>query len=170
MVAETVTGPGGAFAFEGIAPGEYVPGVRRTGFAAYSVPLEVGAEGPTPLDVRLSLDPVEVEPLNVDVEGRPLRLVETGFYDRLEEGWGTYFKPEWVSTRRGGFIRLSHFVSNLQMRAPPSRCPTVLSCGRWDWSPGNARSRGNVRRVRRRCAPRPSVRSPPRPSRCRCPR
>ncbi|MCZ0935922.1 MAG: carboxypeptidase-like regulatory domain-containing protein [Gemmatimonadetes bacterium] len=125
VVAETVTGASGAFAFDGIAPGEYVLGVRRIGFAAYSVPLAVGPDGPASLDVRLSLDPVEVAPLEVDVEGRPLRLVETGFYDRLEEGWGTYFEPEWIRTRSAGFTRLSHFMSNLQMRAPLSRCPTV---------------------------------------------
>ena len=125
VVAETVTGAGGAFAFDGIAPGEYVLGVRRIGFAPYSVPLEVGPDGPAPLDVRLSLDPVEVAPLEVDVEGRPLRLVETGFYDRLEEGWGTYFEPEWIRTRSAGFTRLPHFLSNLQQRAPLSRCPTV---------------------------------------------
>ena len=125
VVAETITGPGGAFAFDGIAPGAYVLGVRRIGFAAYSVPLEVGPDGLAPLDVRLLLDPVEVEPLEVDVEGRPLRLVETGFYDRLEDGWGTYFEPEWIRTRTAGFARLSRFVSNLQMRAPQSRCPTV---------------------------------------------
>ncbi len=125
VVAETVTGLGGAFAFDGIAPGEYVLGVRRIGFAAYSVPLEVGPDGTAPLDVRLSLDPVEMAPLEVDVEGRPLRLVETGFYDRLEEGWGTYFEPEWIRTRSVGVARLAHFVSNLQMRAPLSRCPTV---------------------------------------------
>ncbi len=125
VVAETVTGLSGAFSFDGIAPGEYVLGVRRIGFAAYSVPLEVGPDRPGPLDVRLLLDPVEVAPLEVDVEGRPLRLVETGFYDRLEEGWGTYFEPEWVRTRSVGFTRLSHFVSSLQMRAPQSRCPSV---------------------------------------------
>jgi hypothetical protein len=125
VVAETVTGPGGSFALEAIPPGEYVLGVRRIGFAAYSVPLEVGPDGLAPIDVRLSLDPVELEPLEVDVEGRPLRLVETGFYDRLEDGWGTYFEPEWIRTRRAGFIRLTDFVSNLQMRAPLSRCPKV---------------------------------------------
>lgn len=125
VVAETVTGASGAFAFDGIAPGEYVLGVRRIGFAPYSVPLEVGPDGPAPLDVRLSLDPVQVAPLEVDVEGRPLRLVETGFYDRLEEGWGTYFEPEWIRTRSVGFTRLPHFLSNLQRRAPLSRCPTV---------------------------------------------
>ncbi|MDE2663205.1 MAG: carboxypeptidase-like regulatory domain-containing protein [Gemmatimonadota bacterium] len=124
-VAETVTGASGAFSFDGIAPGEYVLGVRRIGFAAYSVPLEVGPDEPAPLDVRLSLDPVAMEPLEVDVEGRPLRLVETGFYDRLEEGWGTYFEPEWIRTQSAGFTRLPHFLSNLQQRAPLSRCPTV---------------------------------------------
>lgn len=47
VVAETVTGPSGSFAFEAIPPGEYVLGVRRIGFAAYSVPLEMGADGLT---------------------------------------------------------------------------------------------------------------------------
>ena len=125
VVAGTVTGASGAFAFDGIAPGEYVLGVRRIGFAAYSERLEVGPDGAAPLDVRLSLDPVEMAPLEVDVEGRPLRLVETGFYDRLEEGWGTYFEPQWIRTQRVGFIQLAHFLSNLQQRAPLSRCPTV---------------------------------------------
>ena len=125
VVAETISGPDGAFVFDGIAPGAYVLGVRRIGFAAHSVPLEVGPGGSAPFDVRLSLDPVEVATLDVDVEGRPLRLVEAGFYDRMDEGWGTYFEPEWIRTRSVGFIRLAHFVSDLQLRAPLSRCPTV---------------------------------------------
>ena len=124
-VAEAVTGPDGTFAFDGMEPGEYVLGVSRIGFAAFSMPLEVGPDGPATLEVRLSLEPVEVAPLDVDVEGRPLGLVEAGFYDRLEEGWGTYFEPEWIRTRSAGFSRLARFVSDLQLRAPLSRCPTV---------------------------------------------
>lgn len=125
VLREAVTGPDGTFAFDGLIPGEYVLGVRRIGFAAFSMPVDVGPDGSPPVDVRLALAPVEVAPLNVDVEGRALGLVEAGFYDRLEDGWGTFFEPEWIQTRSAGFTRLTHFVANLQQRAPLSRCPTV---------------------------------------------
>ena len=124
-VRETLSGAAGAFAFDGVAPGEYMLGVRRIGYEGLSTPLEIGPGAAANLDVRLTPRAIPLDPLNVDVEGRPPRLSETGFYDRLEVGWGTYFEPEWIRTRSAGFIRLSRFVANLQMRAPLSRCPSV---------------------------------------------
>lgn len=97
-------------------------GVRRIGYEGLSVPLDIGPDGPAALALRLTPTAIPLEPLNVDIEGRPPRLAETGFYDRLEEGWGTYFEPEWIRTASAGYIRLSRFVENLQMRAPLSRC------------------------------------------------
>lgn len=124
-VRETLSGPAGGFVFDGVVPGEYVLGVRRIGYEGLSTPLEIGPDALATLNLRLTPRAIPMEPLNVDIEGRPPRLAETGFYDRLEEGWGTYFEPEWIRTRSAGFIRLSHFVSNLQMRAPLSRCSQV---------------------------------------------
>ncbi|WP_425152922.1 carboxypeptidase regulatory-like domain-containing protein [Candidatus Palauibacter sp.] len=124
-VRETLSGSAGGFAFEGVAPGEYVLGVRRIGYEGLSTPLEIGPGGLATLNLGLTPQAIPLEPLNVDVEGRAPRLAETGFYDRLEEGWGTYFEPEWIRTRSVGFIRLSRFVSNLQGRAPLSRCAQV---------------------------------------------
>ena len=121
-VRETLSGPAGAFAFDGVSPGEYVIGVRRIGYEGLSLPLDIVPEGLAPLSLRLTPTAIPLEPLNVDIEGRPPRLSETGFYDRLEEGWGTYFEPEWIRTANAGYIRLSRFVDNLQMRAPLSRC------------------------------------------------
>ena len=122
---ETLTGPEGTFAFEGVAPGDYALGVRRIGYEDFSIPLEIGAGAPAPVEVGLRTRAIPLQPLNVDVEGRPPRLVETGFYDRLEEGWGAYFEPDWIETRSAGHIRLSRFLSDLQMRAPLSRCERV---------------------------------------------
>ena len=124
-VRETLSGAEGSFAFDGVSPGEYVIGVRRIGYQGLSTPLDIGPEGLSALNLRLAPTAIPLEPLRVDVEGRPLRLAETGFYDRLEVGWGTYFEPEWIRTRSAGFIRLSRFLANLQMRAPMSRCPSV---------------------------------------------
>lgn len=124
-VREALTGSEGAFAFERVAPGDYMLGVRRIGYEDFSIPLEIGPGTPAPVEVGLRTRAIPLQPLNVAVEGRPPRLAETGFYDRLEEGWGTYFEPDWIETSRAGFIGLGQFVANLQMRAPLSRCEGV---------------------------------------------
>ena len=122
---ETTTGPDGAFAFAQVAPGAYTIAVRRFGYELLSTPLEVGAQAPPRLDVRLTPQAIPLEPLEVGVEGRPPRLVESGFYERMEEGWGTYFDPVWMKANKAGYDRLGQFLSTLQLRAPQSRCAQV---------------------------------------------
>ncbi len=122
---ETITGPDGAFAFAQVAPGAYALAVRRFGYELLSMPLEVGAQEPPRLDVRLTPQAIPLEPLEVGVEGRPPDLVESGFYDRMEEGWGTFFEPEWIEASKVGFVRLTDFLSVLHGRAPLSRCGKI---------------------------------------------
>ena len=122
---ETITGPDGAFAFAQVAPGAYALAVRRFGYELLSTPLEIGAQEPPRLDVRLTPQAIPLEPLEVGVEGRPPRLVESGFYDRMEEGWGTFFEPAWVEANKVGYTFLADFLPNLQMRAPEFRCAEV---------------------------------------------
>ncbi|WP_419861612.1 carboxypeptidase regulatory-like domain-containing protein [Candidatus Palauibacter sp.] len=122
---ETITGPDGAFAFAQVALGAHTLGVQRLGYEVLSTPLEIGQQALSRLDVRLQPRAIPLAPLEVDVEGRPPRLVESGFYDRREEGWGTFLDPEWVEANKVGFIRLNDFMSALQFRAPLSGCPQV---------------------------------------------
>ena len=122
---ETITGPDGAFAFARIAPGTYTLGVRRLGYEVLSMPLEIGPAAPPRLDVQLTPRAIPLEPLEVGVEGRPPRLVESGFYDRMEEGWGVFLEPRWIEANKRGFVRLADFMSTLQMRAPLPRCPKI---------------------------------------------
>ncbi len=122
---ETITGPDGAFAFAQVAPGTHTLAVRRLGYEMLSTPLEVGAEAPPRLDVRLQPQAIPLEPLDVDVEGRAPGLVESGFYDRMEEGWGVYFEPEWIEASKGGFVRLRDYLWVLHGRAPLSRCGAI---------------------------------------------
>lgn len=125
-VRETLTGPEGAFAFESVSPGAYMLGVRRIGYEVMSVPLEVGPGGTAePLNLQLRSRAIPLDPLEVSVEGRAPRLAEAGFYDRMEEGWGVFLEPEWVDANKAGFVRLSDFMTTLQMRAPMSRCGEV---------------------------------------------
>ncbi len=122
---ETITGPDGAFAFAQVAPGTYTLAVRRLGYEILSAPLEVGSQAPPRLDVRLQPQAIPLDPLEVGVEGRPPRLAESGFYERMEEGWGVFVEPEWIEANKRGFVRLADFMSTLQMRAPLPRCPKI---------------------------------------------
>ncbi len=122
---ETITGPDGAFTFAQVAPGEYTLGVRRLGYEVLSTPLEIGPQAPLRLDVRLQPQAIPLEPLEVGVEGRAPRLVESGFYDRMEEGWGVFLEPQWIEANKRGFVRLADFMSTLQMRAPLPRCDKI---------------------------------------------
>ncbi|MXW66882.1 MAG: carboxypeptidase regulatory-like domain-containing protein [Gemmatimonadales bacterium] len=122
---ETITGPDGTFAFAQVAPGAYMLAVRRFGYELLSTPLEIDAQAPPRLDVRLTPQAIPLEPLEVGVEGRAPRLVESGFYDRMEEGWGVFVEPAWIEANKRGFVRMSDFMSTLQMRAPLPRCPKI---------------------------------------------
>ena len=122
---ETITGPNGAFAFAQVAPGTYTLGVRRLGYEVLFIPLEIGPRAPPRLEVQLTPQAIPLEPLEVGVEGRPPRLVESGFYDRMEEGWGVFLEPQWIEANKRGFVRLADFMSTLQMRAPLPRCPEI---------------------------------------------
>ncbi len=122
---ETITGADGAFAFAQVAPGTYALAVRRFGYELLSTPLEVGAQAPPRLDLRLTPQAIPLDPLEVGVAGRPPDLVESGFYDRMEEGWGTFFEPEWIEASKVGFVRLRDYLWVLQNRAPLSRCEKI---------------------------------------------
>ncbi len=122
---ETITGLDGTFAFSRVVSGEYTLAVRHLGYEVLSAPVDIGPLAPPRLDVRLQPDAIPLEPLDVDVAGRAPRLVESGFYDRMDEGWGTYFEPAWLEANKAGYDRLGQFLSTLQLRAPQSRCPTV---------------------------------------------
>lgn len=122
---ETITGSDGAFVFPGVAPGTYALAVRRFGYELLSTPLEIGAQAPPRLDVRLQPQAIPLEPLEVGVAGRPPDLVESGFYDRMEEGWGVFFEPEWIEASKVGFVRMRDFLWVLQNRAPLSRCGKI---------------------------------------------
>ena len=140
---ETITGPDGAFAFAQVPPGEYTLAVRRFGYEVLSAPLEIGSQAPPRLDVRLQPQAIPLEPLEVGVEGRPPRLAESGFYDRMEEGWGVFVEPEWIEANKRGFVRLADFMSTLQMRAPLPRClaiPVYLDRRPIGWADGSGTS------------------------------
>ncbi len=118
LTAEALTDPDGVFSFEAIVPGEYVLLVRRLGYAELSIPLTVEEEQAVELSVRLTPAAIRVAPLEVGIRGRPARLAEAGYYDRMARGWGTFTDPASMTVLRKGSIRLPQLVQILQDRAP----------------------------------------------------
>lgn len=118
VTATAVTDAGGVFSFEAIVPGDYELIVRRLGYVELSVPLTVDEEPVVELSVRLTPAAIRVAPLEVGIQGRPARLVESGFYERMARGWGTFTDPVTMAALREGSIRLPQLVRILQDRTP----------------------------------------------------
>lgn len=131
----------GAFAFQGVPPGDL-----RVSASAYSfeqAETTVTVEGGRTARVILELtpQPIESEGLSVTVEGRIPRLARDGFYDRKDRGLGVLFGPEYMEKAAhgiGGFdperFLLTHGAWNPFRRARRKGCegPVYFVNGRPD--------------------------------------
>lgn len=126
------TGPEGTFAFADVPVGSYQLRVTHLGYAPQTAEVEVASRRSSFVEIPLQPEAIEVEPIDVRVERRPIYLEEVGFYDRLEEGWGEQFNPGWVETRKVGYTRADQFVAYVQGRVPSLGCspPPVYVDGR----------------------------------------
>lgn len=124
---QTVSSAAGEFTFSGVAPGEYTLLIRRIGYNDSRTPMRIASNRSAPLTLHLRLTPkaVALDPIDVTVRARPPRLVESGFYRRMEEGWGTYFEPDWIEANTVGYTSLTGFLSNLERRVGESQCRRV---------------------------------------------
>ena len=120
-VLEAISSTEGTFEFESVAEGAYELTAMAAGYAPLSTSLTLSAGERSPLLVRLVPEAIPLEPLHVEVEGRPARLVETGFYDRRSLGIGTFFDPASVARSGAGHSQAERFLLSLQNRAP-ARC------------------------------------------------
>jgi hypothetical protein len=91
--AVALSGDDGRFALYGIRPGTRTLTVRRIGFEPVEIPVEVSADSPRDITVRLAdfvptLDTVVVTAI------RDRALDRVGFLRRRKSGTGTYLSPE----------------------------------------------------------------------------
>lgn len=81
----------GRFRLPSLPSGRWEIRVRHVGHGVHSDSVDVRPGARIHLSLRLTRDPVEVAPLNVEVESvRSLWLDRVGFYDRRRRGHGTY--------------------------------------------------------------------------------
>lgn len=103
----------GRFALSGIPVGRHQLSVQHLGFAALTYPVTVTRGLTTEVEIGLTPDPVELEPL-VATATRPRRLEVQGFYERRYwgelTGNGTFFTAEDIERRAP--LRITHMVAD----------------------------------------------------------
>ena len=76
----------GRFEIGGLTPGTWSLSVRYLGRAPLQAELEVPPEGTLDVEIRLAVEPVELEPMVVTATPRSSYLEDMGFYRRREQG------------------------------------------------------------------------------------
>lgn len=84
----------GRFSFDEMEPGTYAVEFNGYGYAARVDTVEVAAGQTTEAQVPMRVDPIDLEPIEVVVERRELKLEQIGFYERRSEGWGSFIDLE----------------------------------------------------------------------------
>ncbi|WP_419161141.1 carboxypeptidase regulatory-like domain-containing protein [Candidatus Palauibacter sp.] len=103
----------GLFVLSGLPVGEHELSVRHLGYAPLTHPVTVTRGLTTEVEIGLSPDPVELEPL-VATATRPRRLEIKGFYERKYwgelSGGGTFFTAEDIARRNP--VRITHMIAD----------------------------------------------------------
>ncbi|UCC47344.1 MAG: carboxypeptidase regulatory-like domain-containing protein [Gemmatimonadota bacterium] len=101
----------GAFHFPRVPPGVYELVLEHVAYGSFSDSLDVGAGEFLSLEVRLAMQPIELEPLVVTVRRRHTSAKMAGFYERMEKGLGYFITWEDIERRRP--LRISHMIGEL---------------------------------------------------------
>ncbi|MCK5651611.1 MAG: carboxypeptidase regulatory-like domain-containing protein [Gemmatimonadetes bacterium] len=94
-----ITNDRGRFVFPAVAPGQYTLTFHRLGYADRARQITVEADQILTLDVRMGVEPIELEPISVTVEGKSLALELAGFYDRRDASPGFFISREQIEER-----------------------------------------------------------------------
>jgi len=89
-----LTDESGRFVLEGVPAGLHVVEFDYFGYAQRSETVTIVGDQTTDARVTLTVDAIDLEPIEVVVERRELKLEGAGFYDRRDEGWGSFIDLE----------------------------------------------------------------------------
>lgn len=97
MVVAALAGSSGVFELEAPAGGEYLLYVARTGYETLiDGVFEIDDGGTVEVQVGLTPEPIELEPLEVETVAERTPLEVEGFYDRAVMGVGTFLIREQI--------------------------------------------------------------------------
>ncbi len=95
----TFTDLRGEFVFDELTPGQHVLEFSMIGYAPRADTVRVTPGRVTNVRVSLSVDPVALEPIEVSVERREVKLHEVDFYRRRATGFGKYIDRQEIERR-----------------------------------------------------------------------
>ena len=89
----------GEFVLDRLIGGQHVLDLSMIGYAPRADTIRVVPGRVTTLQVSLSVDPVELDPIEVSVERREVILQKRGFYHRQHVGFGKFIDREQIEQR-----------------------------------------------------------------------
>lgn len=90
----------GTFELRDVPAGPQELTIQHLGHGQQTVRLEIVPNRTRHMEIGLAPDPVELDPITVTVEMRPVWLEEVGFYERQARSLGQFMGPEWMERRR----------------------------------------------------------------------
>ena len=93
------TGLRGEFLLDKLVPGQHVLEFSMIGYAPRADTIRVTTGRVTNVRVSLSVDPVALDPIEVSVERREVKLQDVGFYHRRHTGFGEYLDRQDIERR-----------------------------------------------------------------------
>jgi hypothetical protein len=92
-VSSVIAGTEGVFILRAPPAAGYTVTVDHIGYTRFTHgPVQLDDEGVTDLVMRLTVEVIPLNPLNVEVEARVRKLERVGFYDRKRLGQGTFIE------------------------------------------------------------------------------
>jgi len=125
----------GGYSFENLTPGIYHLSIKHVAYEAVDQIVNVPGSRTVEVNVAMSADPIELEPLVVTVV-RNRRLELRGYYERRDigekMGMGVFFDQKEI--RRRGSIRVTHLLGQVNgvradCRGYGNRCQIVMTRG-----------------------------------------
>jgi len=112
ILDQTFTDEGGGFSVTSSFPGSFFLRAERLGYESrVDGVFDLGEEGVLTVEFRLRGNPIQLDTIAVEVEGRVPKLTILGFYDRQRMGFGTFLGPEELERRP--VTRTTDFLRNI---------------------------------------------------------
>jgi hypothetical protein len=128
---EIVTRYDGRFTLQDVPAGDYTLHLRHLAYGEHETEVTVEPDRTVEMEMAVSEEPVELEPLEVTVRQRYRPLETRGYYERMhwaEVHGGEFLTPEMIERRRPA--RLSHLVEHVPGVTLNNRCQGSV-CGLW---------------------------------------
>jgi hypothetical protein len=115
-VSSTIAGTGGAFVLSAPEAADYTVTVEHIGYARFSHgPVRLDDEEAAEMTLRLAIEVIPLNPLDVEVEARVRKLERVGFYDRKRLGLGTFIEHDQIGVQARTAADVLRRVSGLRL-------------------------------------------------------